>query len=115
MKIAKLMFITLVFTFSLPSLANEEFSSNKVVTMTGPTAIDVFTEMFIVRPLSATVVVAGAGFFVGTLPLTGLMTAIRPHNAFNKVMDFTVVAPFKYLIQRPIGDWDYEPQKTWDK
>jgi hypothetical protein len=56
--------------------------------------------------------IVGTGLFIGTSPITGLMTAIRPHNAIMKTADFLVVRPFNFTFVRPTGlsDLDSRPE-----
>lgn len=52
--------------------------------------------------------IVGTALFIGTSPITGLMTAIRPHDAIQKAADFLVVRPGNYTFVRPTGDFNYE-------
>lgn len=54
------------------------------------------------------VTVVGTGLFVGTSPITGLMTALHPHNAIQKAADFLVVRPGRYTFVRPSGLINYD-------
>jgi len=63
--------------------------------------------------LAATVV--GTGLFIGTSPITGLMTAVYPHNAIEKAADFLVVRPGNYTFIRPSGDFNYDSRSDDEK
>lgn len=53
--------------------------------------------------------VVGTSLFIGTSPITGLMTALPPHNAIMKASDFLVGRPYKYTFVRPTsGNSDYD-------
>ncbi|MFU8787794.1 MAG: hypothetical protein ACNA7G_02125 [Methylobacter sp.] len=56
--------------------------------------------------LMATVV--GTGIFIGTSPITGLMTALHPHDALEKAADYLVGRPARYTFVRPVGDFNYD-------
>ena len=47
--------------------------------------------------------IAGTGLFLGTLPITALMTAAPPHNAIEKSAEFFIVTPANYTFSRPTG------------
>jgi hypothetical protein len=57
----------------------------------------------------------GAGLFIGTSPITGIMTALRPHNAILKAADFLVVRPGNYTFVRPSGDFDFDSRSDDEK
>jgi len=59
--------------------------------------------------------VVGTGFFIGTSPITGLMTALYPHNAIQKAADFLVVRPGRYTFVRPTGDFSYDSRSSDEK
>jgi len=105
MKLIKLMVFVFVFAVSFPSFSNERTANSSSMVIPEPTAIDVMFYEVPVRVLSCAATIAGAGFFVGTLPISGLMTAFRPHKAFHKVLDYFVVSPFKYTFMRPVEKW----------
>lgn len=63
--------------------------------------------------LVATVV--GTGLFIGTSPITGLMTALYPHNAIEKAADFLVARPGSYTFIRPTGDFNYDSRSDDEK
>lgn len=52
--------------------------------------------------------IVGTGLFIGTSPITGLMTALYPHNAIEKAADFLIVRPGRYTFVRPTGDFYYD-------
>ncbi len=57
----------------------------------------------------------GTGLFIGTSPITGLMTALHPHNAILKAADFLVVRPGNYTFVRPSGDFDFDSRSDDEK
>ncbi len=57
----------------------------------------------------------GTGLFIGTSPITGLMTAIPPHNAIQKAAEFLVVRPGMYTFVRPTGDFYYDSRPDDEK
>ncbi|MEY3106685.1 MAG: hypothetical protein RIT35_855 [Pseudomonadota bacterium] len=57
----------------------------------------------------------GTGLFIGTSPITGLMTAIRPHNAIQKTADYLVVRPSVFTFVRPTGDFYYDSRPDDEK
>lgn len=57
----------------------------------------------------------GTGLFIGTSPITGLMTALYPHNAIEKAADFLVVRPGRYTFVRPSGDFYYDSRSDSEK
>jgi hypothetical protein len=57
----------------------------------------------------------GTGFFIGTSPITGLMTALYPHNAIEKAADFLVVRPGNYTFVRPSGRFNYDSRSDEEK
>jgi hypothetical protein len=59
--------------------------------------------------------VVGTGLFIGTSPITGLMTALYPHNAIEKAADFLVVRPGSYTFIRPTGDFNYDSRSDDEK
>ncbi len=85
-----------------------------VVTEGGATVTDVMLEIP-VRIFSVGLTAVGTGLFAGTAIFSGLLSAIPPHNAFDKAADGLVIAPFKYTFQRPVGDWDYDSTREWEQ
>jgi hypothetical protein len=59
--------------------------------------------------------VVGTAIFIGTSPITGLMTALHPHNAIEKAADFLVVRPGKYTFVRSTGDFNYDARPNDEK
>lgn len=97
----------------LQGFAQANREPSVTVTEGGSTVTDVVLEIP-VRIVSVGLTAVGAGLFTGTAIFSGLMSAIPPHNAFNKAFDGLVMAPFKYTFQRPVGDWDYDATREWD-
>jgi hypothetical protein len=61
------------------------------------------------------VTVVGTGIFVGTSPISGLMTALYPHDAIDKAADFLVVRPGRFTFVRPSGVFDYDSRSSDEK
>jgi hypothetical protein len=59
--------------------------------------------------------VVGTGIFIGTSPITGLMTALYPHNAIHKAADFLVVRPGRYTFVRASARTDYDSRTYSEK
>ena len=59
--------------------------------------------------------IVGAGLFIGTSPITGLMTAFRPHNAIKKTAEYLVVRPGIFTFVRPTGDFSYDSRADDEK
>lgn len=57
----------------------------------------------------------GTGFFIATSPITGLMTALYPHNAIEKAADYLVVRPGNYTFVRPSGALNYDSRSDEEK
>ncbi|MEC4748860.1 hypothetical protein [Methylomicrobium sp. Wu6] len=54
-----------------------------------------------------TVGIVGAGLFVGLSSVTVLAETPSPHDAFEKLGNTTVCKPFKWIFERPAGDYEY--------
>jgi hypothetical protein len=52
--------------------------------------------------------IVGTALFIGTSPITGLMTAIYPHNAIQKTAEFLIVRLGTYTFVQPTGDFNYD-------
>jgi hypothetical protein len=61
------------------------------------------------------VTLIGTGLFIGTSPISGLMTAIRPHNAIQKTAEYLIVRPGVYTFVRPTGDFYYDSRPENEK
>ncbi len=57
----------------------------------------------------------GTGLFIGTSPITGIMTSFRPHNAIQKAAEFFIVRPGMYTFVRPTGDFYYDSRPDDEK
>lgn len=72
-------------------------------------AQDVVIETLILRPLGLVGTIVGSAFFIGTSPLTALVSIAPPHDAFEKAADIYVMTPFNYTFARPFGVYSYDP------
>lgn len=52
--------------------------------------------------------VVGTGLFIGSSPVTGLMTALHPHKAIHQALDFLVMRPARYTFVRPVNNVAYD-------
>jgi hypothetical protein len=108
MKISGFLLVTLALTFSASSYAESNVANDKahIATVETPginTVLDIP-----LRLGGFAITIVGTGLFIGTSPITLLMTAIRPHNAIQKAAEFLVVRPGIYTFVRPTGDFNYD-------
>lgn len=108
MKIVKCLMVISALAFSAASFAENGFGNERkqiatVETESFNTVMDIPLR---VGGFAATIV--GTGLFIGTSPITGLMTALYPHNAIEKAADFLVLRPAHYTFVRPTGDFNYD-------
>ena len=115
MKFVGFLVVTSVLTFSASSFAESSAGTerNHIATVDTPGLDTVLDIPLRLGGFAATLV--GAGFFIGTSPVTGLMTAIRPHNAIQKAAEFLVVRPGMYTFVRPTGDFNYDSRPDDEK
>ena len=108
MKIAGFLIVMSALTFSASSCADSRVVNGRshILTVETPGINTVLDIPLRLGGFVATIV--GTGLFIGTSPITGLMTAIRPHNAIQKAAEFLVVRPGKYTFVRPTGDFNYD-------
>jgi hypothetical protein len=52
--------------------------------------------------------VVGTGLFIGTSPLTGIMTAFRPHKSIQQSLAYLVMRPVRYTFIRPVSSQPYD-------
>jgi len=115
MKIAGFLIVMQALTFSVPSCAESSVAKERshLATVETPGINTVLDIPLRLGGLVTTIV--GTGLFIGTSPITGLMTAIRPHNAIQKAAEFLVVRPGKYTFVRPTGDFNYDSRPYNEK
>ena len=108
MKIAGFLIVAFALTFSASSFAeNSAVNDRSHLVTVETTGIDTVLDIPLRLGGFATTIV-GTGLFIGTSPITFLMTAIRPHNAIEKAAEFLVVRPGNYTFVRPTGDFNYD-------
>lgn len=108
MKIAGLLIVMSALTFSDSSFAgsNVESEGKHIVTVE-TTGLDTVLDIPL-RVGGFITTIIGTALFVGTSPITGLMTAIPPHNAIEKAAEFLIVRPGNYTFVRPTGNFSYD-------
>lgn len=60
-------------------------------------------DILILRPLGFAALVGGTVIFVGTLPITGLLS-IANRRTIPETAKALVVKPFDYTFKRPVGE-----------
>ncbi|MBS1213685.1 MAG: hypothetical protein H6R26_2302 [Proteobacteria bacterium] len=70
----------------------------------GKEAVDIFVDMFIIRPVALAATIAGTGLFIGLSPFTGLLTIRPPHDAIIRAGNAFVGLPACYAFGRQLGD-----------
>ena len=68
-------------------------------------AMNVLTDVIVVRPLGAVLTLAGDALFVGLSPLTALASIPPPHDAFQRFGAIVVGIPYGYTFIRPLGEF----------
>jgi cytochrome c biogenesis protein CcdA len=68
-------------------------------------AMNLITDVVVIRPVGFAVTLAGAAVFVGLSPLTALASIPDPQDAFNRVGAVLVGAPYGYTFVRPLGEF----------
>lgn len=100
--------IMLTLTFSTSSFAESSTGNERAHIVTVETS-GVDTVLDIPLRLGGFVTtLVGTALFIGTSPITGMMTAVRPHTAIEKAAEFLVVRPGTYTFVRPTGDFGYD-------
>lgn len=107
MNIVKCLTVISALAFSAASFAENGLGNErKQIAMVETESFDTVMDIPLrVGGFIATVV--GTGLFIGSSPVTGLMTAIHPHNAIEKAADFLVLRPAHYTFVRPTGNIHY--------
>lgn len=108
MNVFRFLVVILVFIYSASSFAESNVGNGKkhlatVETQGLDTVLDIPLRL---GGFVATVI--GTGLFIGTSPITGLMTALPPHNAIEKTAEFLIVRPANYTFVRPTGSSNYD-------
>lgn len=68
-------------------------------------AMNVMTDVIVIRPVGVAATLAGGILFVGTSPLTALASIPYPHDSFDRVGAILVGAPYYYTFVRPLGEF----------
>lgn len=115
MKIIGFLIAISALTFSASSCAQSDVVNERkhIATVETPEVNTILDIPLRLGGFVATIV--GTGLFIGTSPITGLMTAIHPHNAIEKAADFLVVRPANYTFVRPTGDFNYDSRAYNEK
>ncbi len=66
-------------------------------------ALNLLTDVIIVRPVGLVGTLAGGALFIGLSPFTAIANIPEPHNAFDRVGQVLVGAPYAYTFVRPLG------------
>ena len=66
-------------------------------------AMNVMTDVIVIRPVGFAVMLAGGALFLGVSPLTALASIPAPHDSFERVGAVLVGAPYSYTFVRPLG------------
>lgn len=108
MKIVGYLVVISALTFSASSFAESSVGNERkhIETVETPGIDTVLDIPLRLGGFAATLI--GTGLFIGTSPITGLMTAIRPYNAIQKAAEYLVVRPGTYTFVRPTGDFNYD-------
>lgn len=51
----------------------------------------------------------GTTVFVGTAPITAVLSAFPPHDSLEKTAEYLIFQPARYTFERNIGDTHVEP------
>lgn len=115
MKIVRFLLVMSALTFSASSVAGSSLIIERSHLVTVETSgLDTVLDIPL-RLGGFITTIVGTGLFIGTSPITGLMTAIRPHNAIQKVAEYLVVRPGIYTFVRPTGVFNYDSRPYKEK
>ena len=109
MKLIKPLFtIAIICILQVPAIAMAETSKETQPTVsvqeTDLNTISVYPEL-ILRPVGVLSSIAGAGFYIASLPFAAVANLLEPHDALDVTYDAFILTPFKLTFQRPIGDY----------
>ncbi len=91
-----------------------ELGAEKHIAMAETTGLDTVLDMPL-RLGGLVTTLVGTGIFIGTSPITGLMSAIYPHDAIEQAADYLVLRPAHYTFVRPSGDINYDSRPYDEK
>lgn len=95
--------IKLVLPLLLASASMQAAGDPRMDCKTRSDAMNVLTDVVLVRPVGAALTLAGVGVFVGLAPFSALASIPEPHDAFDRVGAHVVGAPYAYTFERPLG------------
>ena len=109
MKLIKSLFtLAVICMLQVPVVAMAETSKETESTLsvqeTDLKTTTVFPEL-ILRPVGVLSSVAGAAFYIASLPFAAVANILEPHDALEITYDAFILTPFKLTFQRPIGDY----------
>ena len=109
MKLIKPLFtIAVICILQVPVVAMAETSKETEPTVsvqeTDLNTTSVYPEL-ILRPVGVLSSIAGAGFYIASLPFAAVANLLEPHDALDVTYDAFILTPFKLTFQRPIGDY----------
>lgn len=108
MKIVRFLVLILTFTYSVSSFAgNNAGGGREHIATVETTGVDTVLDIPL-RLGGFIMTLVGTGIFIGTSPITGLMTALPPHNAIQQAGEYLVVRPGNYTFVRPTGNSNYD-------
>ena len=103
---------TLFLTFAINSISYAT-PPKDVAKSTEPEPIDAL-DVFLDIPLRVSgflQTVLGTTVFVGTSPITAVLSAFPPHDTLDRTAESLIFRPARYTFERNIGDTDFEPLK----
>lgn len=98
MKFAKLVLPLVLLAASMQSAADDPLQCKPK-----NQAMNLATDVIVVRPLGALGTLAGGALFIGLSPLIALASIPEPHDAFTRMGEILVGAPYAYTFIRPLG------------
>ena len=66
-------------------------------------AMNVLTDVIVIRPVGFAGTLAGGALFLGLSPLIALAAIPEPHDSFDKMGVLLVGVPYHYTFVRPLG------------
>ncbi len=98
----------LVLTIHSVSYAKSSDDDAKTTKQDSIDAIDVFLDI----PLRVTGLLQtllGTTIFVGTAPITAVLSAFPPYNSLDRTAEYLIFRPARYTFARNIGEVNFEP------
>lgn len=91
--------------FLLALSATQAVADNALDCKTRTDAMNIMTDVIVIRPVGLAATLAGGVLFVGISPLTALASIPYPHDSFNKVSALLIGVPYGYTFVRPLGEF----------